>query len=74
MYQKRSILLADVLRLKSLLLSLETERQGIVNQVYALQGDVRIILNDTAGFVYLPRIDESRLDTVFLRLLHSTKR
>jgi outer membrane protein, heavy metal efflux system len=67
MYQKRSVLLADVLRLKSLLLSLETERQGIINQVYGLQGDLRILLNDTTGAVYLPRIDESRLDTVFLQ-------
>ena len=67
MYQKRSVLLADVLRLKSLLLSLETERQGIINQVYGLQGDLRILLNDTTGAVYLPRIDASRLDSVFLQ-------
>jgi cobalt-zinc-cadmium efflux system outer membrane protein len=67
MYQKRSVLLADVLRLKSLLLSLETERQGIINQVYGLQGDLRVLLNDTTGAVYLPLIDESRLDTVFFQ-------
>ncbi len=67
MYQKRSVLLADVLRLKSLLLLLETERQGIVNQVYGLQGDMRILLNDTMGSIYVPRIDESQLDTVFLQ-------
>jgi outer membrane protein, heavy metal efflux system len=65
MYQKRSILLADVLRLKSLLLSLETERQGIVNQINVLQGDMRVLLNDTTGSAFIPQIDESQLDKAF---------
>ena len=69
LYQKRSILLADVLRLKSLQLSLETERQGIVNQIRAVQGDLRVLLNDTTGATFFPKIDESQMDIAFLEPL-----
>lgn len=46
-YSKRSILLSEVLRLKSLLFSLETERLGIVNQILELQTDLKILMNET---------------------------
>jgi cobalt-zinc-cadmium efflux system outer membrane protein len=65
MYQKRSVLLADVLRLKSLQLSLETERQGIVNQINALQGDLRVLLHDTTRAAFIPQIDEFQMDNAF---------
>lgn len=65
MYQKRSVLLADVLRLKSLLLSLETESQVIVNQINALQGDLHVLLNDTTESIFIPQIDESQMDSAF---------
>ena len=66
MYQKRSVLLADVLRLKSLQLSLETERQGLVNQINAVQGDLRMLLNDTTGATFVPQINESQMDIAFM--------
>jgi cobalt-zinc-cadmium efflux system outer membrane protein len=69
MYQKRSVLLADVLRLKSLQLTLETERQGIVNQINTVQGDLRVLLNDTTGTTFDPQIDESQMDIAFLEPL-----
>ena len=46
-YNKRSMLLSDVIRLKSLLLSLQNEKLGIENQITELQNDMHVLLHDT---------------------------
>ena len=47
-YQKRSILLSEVLRLKSLLFSLENERLGLQNQVSEIEHGMGVLLRDTS--------------------------
>ena len=48
-YQKRSILLSEVLRLKSLLFSLENERLGLLNQASEIEHGMSVLLRDTSG-------------------------
>jgi len=64
--ENRSILLSDVLRLKSLLFSLETERLGLVNKVSDIEGDLRTLLRDTSSSPvhYEPLIDRAWLDSI----------
>jgi len=65
-YEKRSVLLADVLRLKALLFSLENERLGLMNQIADIEGDLHILLRDTTGTVtyYVPVISGESLDSM----------
>lgn len=65
-YERRSILLAEVLRLKALLFSLENERLGLLSQMEEIQGGMRILLRDTthARVYYLPILDRARLDSM----------
>lgn len=49
LYQGRSILLADVLRLKSLLFTLEGEQLLLKNQTAAIQEDLHILFHDTTA-------------------------
>ncbi|MDR3665336.1 MAG: TolC family protein, partial [Ignavibacteriaceae bacterium] len=48
-YNKKLMLLSDVIRLKSLLLSLQNEKLGIENQITELQNDLHVLLNDTTS-------------------------
>ena len=70
-YQKRSILLSEVLRLKSLLFSLESERLGLVNQVSELEHGMAVLLRDTSAFVpyYVPQLDGSVIDSLQVKAL-----
>src|SRR5579862_7053992 len=65
-YSKRSTLLSEVLRLKSLLLQLETDRAGIVQHIAELQSDLGILLRDSSGAnaYYLPVVDSAALNSV----------
>jgi outer membrane protein, heavy metal efflux system len=65
-YEKRSILLADVLRLKALLFSLDNERLGLMNQIADIEGDLHILLRDTsrAAVYYVPVIRLDALDSM----------
>ncbi|HUI63292.1 MAG TPA: TolC family protein [Bacteroidota bacterium] len=63
-YEKRSILLAEVLRLKALLFSLENERLGLVSQMEEIQGGMRILLRDSTRAYYVPQLDRAHLDSV----------
>jgi outer membrane protein, heavy metal efflux system len=46
-YSNRSILLSEILRLKSLLLSLKSDRLNIINQIAELENDLHVLLNDS---------------------------
>jgi cobalt-zinc-cadmium efflux system outer membrane protein len=65
-YQKRSILLSEVLRLKSLLFSLENERLGLLNQVSEIEHGMGVLLRDTSGSIsyFVPQLDRNTLDSL----------
>ena len=65
-YQKRSILLSEVLRLKSLLFSLENERLGLLNQVSEIEHGMDVLLRDTSGSIlyFVPQLDRNMLDSL----------
>lgn len=63
-YDKRSILLSEVLRLKSLLFTLQTERLGLVNRATEIENDLRVMLRDQRRITYLPQVSEHGLDSL----------
>ena len=65
-YQKRSILLSEVLRLKSLLFSLENERLGLLNQVSEIEHGMDVLLRDTSGSIsyFVPQLDRNMLESL----------
>jgi outer membrane protein, heavy metal efflux system len=66
MAEKRSLLLGELLRLKSLLFSLEGERLDVVHRIIETQSSFRILLGDTsATSAYLvPMLNDRALDSV----------
>ena len=48
-YEQHAILLSEVLRLKSLLFSLQNERLGIENQIYDIQNNLNVLLSDSTN-------------------------
>jgi outer membrane protein TolC len=70
-YDRRSILLSEVLRLKSLLFQLETDRLGIVQHISELETDLHILLYDStnADHYYKALVNEPALDSVSLDTL-----
>ena len=60
-YQKRSILLSEVLRLKSLLFSLENERLGLLNSISETEHGLDVLLRDSSGSIsyFVPQIDRN---------------
>ena len=62
MYEGRTLLLSELLRLKSLYFSLANERLGLVMQTEGIQEDLKILLRDTSSSlpVYEPLIDTVR--------------
>ena len=71
MYDNRAILLSEVLRLKSLLLSLESDRLDISNRMNEIQTDLRVLFRDAPDSVccYKPMVSAAELDTLRVRLL-----
>ena len=65
-YQKRSILLSEVLRLKSLLFSLENERLGLLNQASEIEHGMGVLLHDTSGAAsyFVPQLDNNAIDSL----------
>ncbi len=63
-YERRSILLAELLRLKSLLFSLQSERLGLLVKVAEIESSLRVLLCDTSVVhtVYVPSINTGRLE------------
>ena len=71
-YAKRAVLLSEVVRLKSLLLSLEKERLDIASDIFKKENNLRLLLNDSTlhGSVIVPLLDQSRADTLDLSNLN----
>ncbi len=65
-YAKRSILLSEVLRLKSLLFTLQTERLGLVNRAAEIENDLRVLLRDDQSTEYSPVVSPTVLDNLSL--------
>ncbi len=63
-FERRSILLGELLRLKSLLFSLQNERLGLLGKIAEAESSLRVLLADTAApaRAYLPVIDSGRLE------------
>lgn len=70
MYTKRTLLLSELLRLKSLLLTLENERSGYVVQIDTLQAGMHLLMNTAdSQSVYhsrylVPQLDPNRIAAV----------
>ena len=60
-YESHSILLSEVLRLKSLLFTLQSERLSIVTQISGIENDLNILLSDSTGksSYFIPQIKYS---------------
>jgi Outer membrane protein len=67
-YEHRAVLLAELLRLKSLLFSLQKERLGIVGRIAETQETLSILLGDSSAVprAYDPLIDLHALEAVRL--------
>ena len=65
-YEKRAILLSEMLRLKALVLTLETERLDVRTRIADLEGTLHTLLHDTTGAatVYLPEVNTDEFDRV----------
>lgn len=61
-YQKGNVALKEVTRLKALLLSLESQKLDMQNQLNELQTNLRLLTGTGAGTFILPKLDESRLE------------
>ncbi len=71
MYSKRSLLLSEVIRLKSLLFSLENDRLNIKNEISDAENDLNVMLRDTTStnLYYIPNIDQGKIDSLNLNKL-----
>ena len=67
-YEKRSILLSEMLRLKSLLFTLETERLDLKSQISDIQTDLRVLLQDFSSVqkYYKPVLDGRDTNYIFI--------
>lgn len=65
-YSNRSILLSEILRLKSLLLTLYNERLEIANRVSEIENDLRVLMNKPVKnyTYYEPIIDTTRFEEI----------
>ncbi len=65
-YEKRSILLSEVLRLKALLFSLEDERLGLLNRISQTESEMSILLRDSSesAAYYVPQLGGRNLDSL----------
>lgn len=65
-YSSRSILLSEILRLKSLLFTLENERLNLVNHVSELENDLRVLMNDPVDHLnyYMPNVDSTKMEEI----------
>jgi cobalt-zinc-cadmium efflux system outer membrane protein len=66
MFDNRGMLLSELLRLKSLLLSLESDRLDISNKISDIQADLHVLLRDSVDVqrYYRPEVLLQKLDTI----------
>jgi outer membrane protein, heavy metal efflux system len=65
-YQQRAILLAELLRVKALLFSLQNDRLALVARIASTEQSLRILLRDTSQttHIYVPDLDLGGLDLI----------
>ncbi|MEW5841732.1 MAG: TolC family protein, partial [Bacteroidota bacterium] len=65
-YSNRSILLSEILRLKSLLFTLNNERLEIANHVSEIENDLRVLMDDPASnySYYRAIVDTAKLENI----------
>ena len=68
LYTNRSILLSEMVRLKSLLFSLESDRLEIVNNISKTENDLQVLLRDSTSLnsYFIPEINIQSLDSLNL--------
>jgi len=68
LYTNRSILLSEMVRLKSLLFSLESDRLEIVNNISKTENDLQVLLRDSTSLnsYFIPEINIQSLDSLSL--------
>lgn len=66
LYEGGSILLSEVVRLRALLLAVQSERLDYLRQIADLQGSLRVLLRDEGlpEHYYAPRFDSRALDSL----------
>jgi cobalt-zinc-cadmium efflux system outer membrane protein len=65
-YDRRAVLLSEVLRVKELLFSLQNERLGLLTRIATAEGDLRVLLHDSSASVtaYIPVLDTTALNAL----------
>jgi len=68
-YESHSILLSEVLRLKSLLFTLENERLSIITQISGIENDLNTLLADSTGehSYYIPQLNDQPSDSLIMK-------
>ena len=68
MYESRSLLLSELVRLRALLLTVQAERLSLQSQIRDLEGSLRILLHDerASSTLYVPILDPARLDSLHI--------
>jgi len=63
-YESHSMLLSEILRLKSLLFSLENDRLTLINQISELENDLCVLINDRLSInkYYSPQLNQERIE------------
>ena len=66
MYESRSLLLSELVRLRALLLTVQAERLSLQSQIRDFEGSLRILLHDdrASTTLYVPTLDPARLDSL----------
>jgi cobalt-zinc-cadmium efflux system outer membrane protein len=65
---KSAISMKEVIRIKALLFTLESERLGILNQVYQNQGTLNTLLNNVTPQFIFPNINKQTIDSLKISL------
>ncbi len=65
-YEQHAILLSEVLRLKSLLFSLENERLDISTKISSIQNDLNVLIQETTNShtYFIPQLDVTAFDSL----------
>ncbi len=65
-YAQRAVLLAEVIRVKELLFSLQNERLGLLTRIATAEGDLHVLLHDSSAssIAYVPVVDTTALNAL----------
>ena len=68
-YEKRSMLLSDVIRLKSLLVTLQNEKLSIINQIDDMESNFAVFFNDKSEKYYVHVMSAQMFDSLSVEVL-----